>query len=90
MAVEMLVEQQKLGVNVVMKIGDRVRVKESVVVYHHPEHRNQAFDIKGTEGEVVSVATQWQGRPVSANFPFLVKFNKKFKAHLRESELEII
>ncbi len=86
----MLVEQQKLGVNVVMKIGDRVRVKESVVVYHHPEHRNQAFDIKGTEGEVVSVATQWQGRPVSANFPFLVKFNKKFKAHLRESELEII
>jgi hypothetical protein len=90
MAVEMLVEQQKLGVNVVMKIGDRVRVKESVVVYHHPEHRNQAFDIKGTEGEIVSVATQWQGRPVSANFPFLVKFNKKFKAHLRESELEII
>lgn len=86
----MLVEQQKLGVNVVMKIGDRVRVKESVVVYHHPEHRNQAFDIKGTEGEIVSVATQWQGRPVSANFPFLVKFNKKFKAHLRESELEII
>lgn len=86
----MLVEQQKLGVNVVMKIGDRVRVKESVVVYHHPEHRNQAFDIKGTEGEVVGVATQWQGRPVSANFPIVVQFNKKFKAHLRESELEII
>ncbi|MFM6269912.1 MAG: ferredoxin-thioredoxin reductase variable chain, partial [Dolichospermum sp.] len=25
-----------------MKVGDRVRVKESVVVYHHPEHKGQA------------------------------------------------
>ncbi|MBH8565192.1 ferredoxin-thioredoxin reductase variable chain [Nostoc sp. CENA67] len=73
-----------------MKIGDHVRVKESVVVYHHPEHRNQAFDIKGTEGEIIGIATQWQGRPVSANLPYLVQFNKKFKAHLRENELEII
>ncbi|MBE9054282.1 ferredoxin-thioredoxin reductase variable chain [Nostocales cyanobacterium LEGE 11386] len=90
MPVEMLVEQQKLGVNVVMKVGDRVRVKESVVVYHHPEHRGQACDIKGTEGEVIGIATEWQGRPVSANLPILVKFGKKFKAHLRESELEVI
>ncbi|NTW18846.1 MAG: ferredoxin--nitrite reductase, partial [Nostocales cyanobacterium W4_Combined_metabat2_030] len=28
--------------------------------------------------------------PVSANFPFLVKFGKKFKAHLRDFELESI
>ncbi|MBG1270985.1 ferredoxin-thioredoxin reductase variable chain [Nostoc sp. WHI] len=73
-----------------MKVGDRVRVKDSVVVYHHPEHRNQAFDLKGTEGEVISIATQWQGRPVSANLPILVQVSKKFKAHLRENELEII
>lgn len=79
-----------LGVNVVMKVGDRVRVKDSVVVYHHPEHRNQAFDIKGTEGDVVNIATQWQGRPVSANLPIVVQFSKKFKAHLRENELEVI
>ncbi|MCW5316907.1 ferredoxin--nitrite reductase [Nostoc sp. KVJ3] len=79
-----------LGVNVVMKVGDRVRVKDSVVVYHHPEHRNQAFDIKGTEGDVVNIATQWQGRPVSANLPIVVQFSKKFKAHLRENELEIL
>ncbi|QLE42711.1 ferredoxin--nitrite reductase [Nostoc sp. C052] len=79
-----------LGVNVVMKVGDRVRVKESVVVYHHPEHRNQAFDIKGTEGDVIGIATQWQGRPVSANLPVVVQFSKKFKAHLRENELEVI
>ncbi len=78
------------GVNVVMKVGDRVRVKDSVVVYHHPEHRNQAFDIKGTEGEVIGIATQWRDRPVSANLPIVVQFNKKFKAHLRENELEII
>ena len=83
-------EQQTLGVNVAMKVGDRVRVKDSVVVYHHPEHRSQAFDIKGTEGEVIGIATEWQGRPVSANLPILVQFSKKFKAHLRETELEII
>ncbi|WP_366941872.1 ferredoxin-thioredoxin reductase variable chain [uncultured Nostoc sp.] len=79
-----------LGVNVVMKVGDRVRVKESVVVYHHPEHRSQAFDIKGTEGDVVGIATEWRGRPISANLPIVVQFSKKFKAHLRENELEII
>ncbi|MEH2081440.1 MAG: ferredoxin-thioredoxin reductase variable chain [Nostoc sp.] len=73
-----------------MKIGDRVRVKESVVVYHHPEHRSQPFDIKGTEGDVVAITTQWRDRPVSANLPILVQFSKKFKAHLRENELEII
>ncbi|MFQ4140620.1 ferredoxin-thioredoxin reductase variable chain [Chlorogloeopsis sp. ULAP02] len=90
MAVETLVEKQKLGVNVVMKKGDRVRVKESVVVYHHPEHRGNAFDLKGTEGEVVDIVTQWHDRPVSANLPVLVQFSKKFKAHFRENELEVI
>ncbi|RAM52242.1 MAG: ferredoxin--nitrite reductase [Hapalosiphonaceae cyanobacterium JJU2] len=90
MAVETLVEKQKLGVNFVMKKGDRVRVKESVVVYHHPEHRGNAFDMKGTEGEVIAIVTQWHDRPVSANLPVLVQFSKKFKAHFREQELEII
>jgi hypothetical protein len=90
MLVETLVEKQNLGVNVVMKIGDRVRVKESVVVYHHPEHRSKAFDLEGTEGDIVGIATEWQGRPVSANLPLVVQFTKKFKAHLRENELEIV
>jgi len=88
--VEIVVEPQKLGVNVPMKVGDRVRVNKSVVVYHHPEHRGKAFDLKGSEGEIVELVTQWQGRPVSANLPLLVQFSKKFKAHLRENELEII
>jgi hypothetical protein len=89
MTVEILVEKQ-LGVNVNMKIGDRVRVKESVIIYHHPEHRGQGFDIKGSEGEVVQIATEWKGKPISANLPFVVQFTKKFKAHLRDNELEII
>jgi hypothetical protein len=87
--VEILVEKQ-LGVNVNMKIGDRVRVKESVIIYHHPEHRSQPFDIKGLEGEVVQIATVWKDKPISANLPFVVQFSKKFKAHLRDNELEII
>ncbi|MBD2357491.1 ferredoxin-thioredoxin reductase variable chain [Tolypothrix sp. FACHB-123] len=90
MAVEIVVDKEKLGVNVVMKVGDRVRVKESVVVYHHPEHRGQAFDLKGSEGEISAIVTEWQSRPVSANLPLLVQFSKKFKAHLRENELEVI
>lgn len=74
----------------VMKVGDRVRVKESVIVYHHPEHRNQPFDIKGLEGDVLGIVNEWQGRPVSANLPVYVQFSKKFKAHLRENEIEPI
>ncbi|MGB0563002.1 MAG: ferredoxin-thioredoxin reductase variable chain [Spirulinaceae cyanobacterium] len=73
-----------------MNVGDRIRVTESVVVYHHPEHRKQPFDIKGLEGEVAAIVTAWQGRPVSANFPLMVKFSKKFRAHLREEECEVI
>ncbi len=73
-----------------MKVGDRVRVVQSVVVYHHPQHKKQPFDIKEMEGEVVEIIKDWQGRPVSANLPILVKFEKTFKAHLRENELEVI
>lgn len=72
-----------------MKVGDRVRVTESVVVYHHPAHKKEPFDIKGLEGEVAAIVTEWQGRPVSANFPVLVKFEKRFRAHLREEECEL-
>lgn len=73
-----------------MQVGDQVRVKESVMFYHHPEHRNQPFDIKGMEGELIQIITEWQGREVSANYPFLVKFGKKFRAHLSEHELETL
>lgn len=73
-----------------MKIGDRVQVIESVSVYHHPSSKNQPFDIKGLEGELIDIITQWQGRPVSANLPYLVKFDKKFKAHLQAHELKVI
>lgn len=73
-----------------MKVGDRVRVKESVIVYHYPSHRNEPFDIKGYEGEVSAFASEWHGKPISANFPILIKFEGKFKAHLRENELELI
>ncbi|MDJ0712702.1 MAG: ferredoxin-thioredoxin reductase variable chain [Prochloraceae cyanobacterium] len=73
-----------------MKIGDRVRVIKSVVVYHHPEHKKEPFDIKGMEGEIMGIITEWEGRPVSANFPIRVKFSKKFNAHFRQDEVETI
>ena len=69
-----------------MKIGDLVRVSQSVIVYHHPQHKKQPFDIQGCEGEIIDIIA----KPVSANLPVLVKFDKKFKAHFQEFELEII
>jgi Ferredoxin thioredoxin reductase variable alpha chain len=73
-----------------MKVGDRVRVSTSVVVYHHPQHKKEPFDLKGTEGTIVGIITEWEGRPISANLPVLVEFSPKFKSHFRESELEVI
>ncbi|MBW4573775.1 MAG: ferredoxin-thioredoxin reductase variable chain [Aphanothece sp. CMT-3BRIN-NPC111] len=73
-----------------MKVGDRVRIKKSVIVYHHPEHRGQPFDIQNQEGEVVAIVTEWHGRPVSANLPLQVKFDKKFRAHLSAEEVEVV
>lgn len=73
-----------------MKVGDRVRVTESVLVYHHPQHKQTAFDAQGLEGEIVAILDNWQGRPISANLPVLVKFEGRFKAHFRESEVTVI
>lgn len=71
-------------------IGTPVRVKSSVIIYTHPEHKNQAFDAQGLEGEVVAITTEWQGRPVSSNLPYLVRITPKFKVHFTEDELEVI
>ncbi len=75
-----------------IKVGDRVRVAKSVVVYHHPQHRNQPFELQGQEGEVIDIILERDGKPISANLPILVKFEfgKKLKVHLRERELEVI
>jgi hypothetical protein len=74
----------------VMQIGDRVRVVTSVIVYHHPQHKKQPFDLQGMEGEIVDIIKEYQGRPISANLPILIQFEPKFKAHLRDNELEIL
>lgn len=78
------------GATEAFPVGTKVRVKSSVIVYHHPDHRNQPFDIQGQEGLVSAVLREWQGREISANFPVLVKFSPKFTAHLQETELEIL
>lgn len=73
-----------------IEVGTRVRIQASVMIYHHPEHRNQAFDAKGLEGEVSAIVDQWQGRPVSANYQIQVKFPNKLRAHFQEDELEVV
>jgi len=70
-----------------MQPGDKVVVTSSVVVYNHPQHRGEAFDMKGSEGDVVSVLTEWKGRPVSPTLPVLVAFGR-YKAHFRGEEIQ--
>jgi len=70
-----------------MTPGERVRVSQSVVVFTHPEHRGRAFDLQGQEGEVVSVLSEWKGRPISPTLPVVVAFGR-FRAHFRSDELE--
>ncbi|MFZ9753204.1 MAG: ferredoxin-thioredoxin reductase variable chain [Cyanobium sp.] len=71
-----------------MQQGDRVKVCRSVVVFTHPEHRGQAFDMEGQEGEVVVVLNDWKGRPISPTLPVVVAFGR-FRAHFREDELSV-
>ncbi|MFN9175496.1 MAG: ferredoxin-thioredoxin reductase variable chain, partial [Synechocystis sp.] len=44
----------------------------------------------GQEGVIVAFLTEWQGRPISANLPVLVQFDKRFKAHFRDDEVTAI
>jgi hypothetical protein len=70
-----------------MQPGDKVVVTSSVFVYNHPQHRGEAFDMKGSEGDVVSVLTEWKGRPISPTLPVLVAFGR-YKAHFRGEEIQ--
>lgn len=70
-----------------MQPGDQVTVRESVVVYHHPQHRGEAFDLQGQQGEVLQVLADWKGRPISPTLPVVVAFGK-FRAHFRPEELQ--
>lgn len=72
-----------------MQPGDQVKVSQSVVVYHHPQHRGQAFDLQGQMGEVVTVLNDWKGRVISPTLPVVVAFGK-FRAHFRADELETV
>ena len=72
-----------------MQPGYQVKVFQSVVVYHHPQHRGQAFDLQGQTGEVVTVLNDWKGRVISPTLPVVVAFGK-FRAHFRADELEAV
>ena len=66
--------------------GDKVVVSTSVVVFNHPQHRGESFDMEGSEGEVFKVLDDWKGRPISPTLPVVVAFGR-YKAHFRADEL---
>ena len=69
-----------------MQPGDKVVVSTSVVVFNHPQHRGESFDMEGSEGEVFKVLDDWKGRPISPTLPVVVAFGR-YKAHFRADEL---
>ena len=70
-----------------MQVGDKVTVGTSVVVFNHPEHRGEAFDMQGQSGDVVKVLNDWKGRVISPTLPVIVAFGR-YKAHFRADELK--
>lgn len=78
-----------------MNVGDKVRIKSSVIFYHHPLQRNEPFDATGLEGVIINILTDYKGRPISPNFPVQVEFpvegsKRPMRAHLKTDELELI
>lgn len=73
-----------------MNIGDRVRVKVSLRVYHNPAHREQGIEVKGMEGTIVKIVSDPQNRPITPNYPFEVKLADRFSVHLGDAELELL
>ena len=43
--------------------------------------------MKGSEGDVVNVLSEWKGRPISPTLPVIVAFGR-YKAHFRDDELQ--
>ncbi|MEI6428293.1 MAG: ferredoxin-thioredoxin reductase variable chain [Pseudanabaena sp. ELA607] len=76
--------------SVAMTVGTRVRIKSPLNVYHHPEHKGEAFNVEGLEGEIVAIHTTWKDRPISPNYPYEVRFMPKFVVHVGDHELEAI
>ena len=80
-----------------LQAGDKVKVTESVVVYHVPKSKGAATDLNGMEGEVASRADDLNGTYISANLEVRVAFavpddpkGKTFIAHMKEDEVEAL
>jgi len=89
------------GAPSLLQPGTKVKVKESIKVYHVPK-QPQGVDLQGMQGEIeknVALYTDKQGKShvLSPNFPYIVKLQAQIegkditiKAHLEEEELEVI
>lgn len=68
--------------------GQKVKVSKPVKVFHVPKHP-EGVELEGMVGEVQKNCTQFKGKVLSANFPYVVKFitkmngaDVKFSVHL--------
>ncbi|DBB14869.1 TPA: hypothetical protein ACH3X3_004472 [Trebouxia sp. C0006] len=78
-----------------VKAGDKLKVKESRIIYHSPKHK-EGLDLNGMEGELMEVIEKYQGKQLSANLPYKTLFmipkddgkDQKLIAHLAAGEFD--
>lgn len=95
-SVAMSTEEEAEAETAETKIGARIRVTETVKVYH--VQKAPEIDLAGMEGKIKQYVGVWKGKRISANFQFKVEFvadvkgrgEVKFVAHLKEDEFEYI
>ena len=70
------------------KEGQKVKVVSPITLFSVPKHP-EGLSIEGMEGEVFKDVSNFKGKVLSANLPYVVKFKKtigeadvKFQAHL--------
>lgn len=76
-----------------LELGTRVRVNCSIIMYHYPGKKNTPVDIQGFEGVIINDKSITDGTQMSATLPYFIDFahdHPKFKAHLSESELDVL
>lgn len=88
-------EQSIEEIQLKAKVGERVKVRGPLKVYHVP--KTPEFDLGGIEGVVNDYVGLWKGKRISANLPYKVQFNMevggrpiKFFAHLKEDEFDVV
>lgn len=57
-----------------IETGTRIKVIESVTVFHTPRWNQEPLDLQGREGTVLDVVKFYKGKELSATHPYKTQF----------------